>query len=213
MKLYSSPISSNARKVRLAASMLGIPLELVNIDLGKGAQRTPEFLAINPMGRVPVLEDGDFVLTESAAIMAYLADAKPDSPLYPRDLKQRANVNRWLFWGASHWGPAFAALAFEKWIKKFMQLGEPDLVQVKRQEDALRGLATVLDAHLASREWVCGPTITIADLAIAASLGAAERVQFRVADFVAMEVWFEKVKALEAWKSTEPPSLPTTATR
>ncbi|HEX7438615.1 MAG TPA: glutathione S-transferase N-terminal domain-containing protein, partial [Caldimonas sp.] len=96
MKLYSSPISSNARKVRLAASMLGIPLELVNIDLGKGAQRTPEFLAINPMGRVPVLEDGDFVLTESAAIMAYLADAKPDSPLYPRDPKQRADVNRWL---------------------------------------------------------------------------------------------------------------------
>jgi glutathione S-transferase len=213
MKLYYSPISSNARKVRLAASMLGLPIELVNIDLGKGAQRTPEFLAINPMGRVPVLEDGDFILTESAAIMAYLADTKPDSPLYPRDLKQRADVNRWLFWGANHWGPTFAALAFEKWIKKFMQLGEPDLVQVKRQEDALRGLATVLDAHLASREWVCGAAITIADLAIAASLGAADRVQFRMGDFVAMEAWFEKVQALEAWKSTEPPSLPTTTAR
>ena len=209
MKLYHSPFSSNARKVRLAASMLGIPLELVGVDLGKGEQRTPGFLAINPMGRVPVLVDGDYVLPESAAIMIYLAETKPGNTLYPADPQQRAEVNRWLFWGANHWGPTFAALTFEKWLKKMLRLGEPDPAQVKRQEDTLRGLASVLDTHLASRAWVCGSTITLADLALAASLGAADRIQFPLMEFVAVEAWFEKVRALEAWKSTEAPALPT----
>ena len=212
MKLYSSPFSSNARKVRLAAAMLGIPLELVDINLGQGAQRRPEFLAINPMGRVPVLADGDFVLAESAAIMAYLADTKPGNSLYPAGLKERADVNRWLFWGANHWGPAFAALAFENWLKKLLQLGEPDTAQVKRQDDALRGLATVLNEHLASREWVSGSSITIADLAIATSLGNAERAGFPVRSYPAVQAWFERVQALDAWKSTEPPASAPSAT-
>jgi glutathione S-transferase len=208
MKLYSSPFSSNARKVRMAASMLGIPLDLVEVDLVKGAQRAPQFLAINPMGRVPVLEDGDFVLTESAAIMAYLADSKPGNALYPAERKARADVNRWLFWTGNHWGPAFGALAFENWLKKMMQLGEPDPAQVKRQADALHGFATVLDRHLASQTWVSGPATTIADLAIAASLGNAGRARFAVESFANLEAWFKRMQALEAWKATEPPAMP-----
>jgi glutathione S-transferase len=205
MKLYSSPFSSNARKVRLAAALLGISLELMDVNLGQGAQRKPEFLALNPMGRVPVLEDGAFVLAESAAIMAYLADTKPGNSLYPVDLRQRADVNRWLFWGASHWGPAFAALAFENWLKNLLQLGEPDAAQVKRQEDTLRGLARVLDAHLASREWISGSSITIADLAIATSLGNADRAKFPLRSYPAIQAWFDHLQALDAWKATEPP--------
>lgn len=208
MKLYSSPFSSNARKVRLAAALLDIPLELVEVNLGQGAQRKPEFLAINPMGRVPVLDDGGFVLAESAAIMAYLADTRPGNSLYPAEPKQRADVNRWLFWGANHWGPAFAALAFENWLKKLLQLGAPDPAQVKRQDDTLRGLAAVLDAHLASRDWVSGSSLTIADLAIATSLGNADRAKFAVRSFPSVQSWFERVQALDAWKSTEPPALP-----
>ena len=206
MKLYSSPFSSNARKVRLAAALLGIPLELVDINLGQGAQRRPQFLALNPMGRVPVLEDGGFVLAESAAIMAYLADTKPGNSLYPAALRQRADVNRWLFWGANHWGPAFAALAFENWLKALLKLGEPDPAQVKRQDDTLRGLASVLDAHLAPREWLSGASITIADLAIATSLGNAERAKFPVRSYPAVQAWFERVQALDAWQATEPPT-------
>src|ERR1051325_244729 len=89
MKLHYSPFSSNARKVRITAGLLGIELELEPVDLMKGAQRNPEFLAINPMGKVPVLVDGDFVLSESAAIMAYLADGKPGHALYPDDCRRR----------------------------------------------------------------------------------------------------------------------------
>ncbi len=208
MKLYSSPFSSNARKVRLAAALLDMPLELVDVNLGQGAQRKPEFLAINPMGRVPVLDDDGFVLAESAAIMAYLADKKPGNTLYPAELKQRADVNRWLFWGASHWGPAFGALTFENWLKGLLKLGAPDPVQVKRQDETLRGLAAVFDKHLSSRDWVSGSSITIADLAIAAPLGIADRAKFPVRSFPAVQGWFERVQTLDAWRSTEPPAIP-----
>lgn len=133
---------------------------------------------------------------------------KPSNTLYPADLRQRANVNRWLFWGASHWGPALAALTFENWLKALLKLGEPDRVQVRRQDEALRSLAAVLDQHLSSRDWVCGASITIADLAIAAPLGIAERAKFSVRAFPAVQRWFERVQALDAWKSTAPPVLP-----
>ena len=208
MKLYSSPFSANARKVRLAAAILEIPLDVVDVDLARGAQRAPEFLAVNPMGRVPVLEDGDFVLTESAAIMAYLADTKPGHPLYPLGAKARADVNRWLFWSDNHWGPAIGALTFEHWLKPMRRLGDPDPVQLKRQGDALHGFASVLDGHLASREWVSGPTMTLADLAIASSLGNAGRAKFSPEPFGHVVKWFRRIQALEPWKATEPPTIP-----
>jgi glutathione S-transferase len=90
LKLHYLPLSTNARKPRLVAAMLDIPLELVDVDLAKGEQRRPQFLALNAFGRVPVLEDGDFVLAESAAIMAYLADTRsPGNPLYPGGARER----------------------------------------------------------------------------------------------------------------------------
>jgi glutathione S-transferase len=188
--------------------MLGIPLDLVEVDISKGAQRRAEFLAINPMGRVPVLEDGDFILTESAAIMAYLADSKPGNSLYPAGLRERAQVNRWLFWAANHWSPVAAALAFENMIKRFLKLGEPEPIQVNRQEEALRGLATVLDVHLASRAWVCGTTTTIADLAIAPALAMPVLAKLPVQSFAHVQAWFTRVQALEAWTATEMSALP-----
>ena len=211
MKLSSSPFSSNARKVRLAASTLEISLEVVDVDLAHGAQRAPEFLAINPMGRVPVLVDGDFVLTESAAIMAYLADTKPGHALYPLGSKARADVNRWLFWSDNHWGPAIGALTFENWLKPLRRLGDPDPAQLKRQGDALHGYASVLDGHLASREWISGPTMTIADLGIASALGNAGRAKFSPEPFAHLTTWFRRIQALEPWKATEPPSIPPAA--
>src|SRR5574337_1935568 len=132
MKLYYSPLSSNSRKVRMVAALLDISLELHNVELPKGEQRTPQYLAINPMGKVPVLVDGDFVLPESAAIMIYLAESKPGNTLYPADRHARAEVNRWLFWAANHFSPAAVALVFEKFLKKkFFNGDDPDPVQVK----------------------------------------------------------------------------------
>lgn len=209
MKLYYSPMSSNSRRARIAALMLGIELELVNVDLFRAEHRKPEFLAKNPMGKIPLLEDGDFALPESNAIMAYLADSRPDQALYPRELRARAEVNRWLFWAASHWSPVISALAMENFLKAAFGTGERDAAQVARQEALFHDLARVLDAHLATgRQWVAADHPTIADIAIGTSLMNAVPAKLPLEPYANVRALFARVQALDAWKQTEPPPRP-----
>ena len=206
MKLYYSPLSSNSLKVRVAAALFDIPLELANVELPKGEQRRPEYLAINPMGKVPVLVDGDFVLPESAAIMIYLAETKPGNTLYPAERQARAEVNRWLFWAANHWAPAIGALAFEKVLKPQFFHGESDPAQIKRQEDLIAGFAKVLDQQLAKHKWVAGKVLTLADIAIAAAF--ASPVQLPIESWPHIASWFGRIRSLPAWQTAVPPKMP-----
>lgn len=206
MKLYYSPLSSNSLKVRVAAALLDIPLELMNVELPKGEQRRPDYLAINPMGKVPVLVDGDFVLPESAAIMIYLAESKPGNRLYPAERRARAEVNRWLFWAANHWAPAIGALAFEKILKPRFFNGEPDPVQIQRQEDLTQNFAKVLNEQLANRQWVAGDSLTLADIAIAAAF--ASPLQLPIQSWPHISAWWARIQALPAWQATQPPKMP-----
>src|SRR5215510_1363043 len=126
MKLYINPMSPNVRRVRLTAAVLGLQLEEKKLDFAKGEQKNPEYLALNPNGAVPTLVDGDFVLTESRAIMQYLASKKPESGLFPSAQQARADVIRWQFWDASHFSPQLGTLTFQKIIKPMFGMGEPD---------------------------------------------------------------------------------------
>lgn len=200
MKIYQSPFSSNARKVLVTAAHLGLSPELVKVDLAKREQRTPEFIALNPHGKVPVLVDGDFVLSESQAIMAYLADKTPGQTLYPTELRARADVNRWMFWSANHWGPAISTINWERMVKKFIGQGDPDPAQVARGEAMFHDFAKVLDAHLATREWISGGGLTLADIAVACPLMVAVPAQLPMAPYPNVAKWFARVQQLEAWK-------------
>jgi len=208
MKLYTFPLSSNARKAVMAAHLLGSDVEHVLVNLATGDQRKPEFLKLNPNGKVPVLQDGDFVLTESNAIMMYLADKVPGNKVYPSEPRARAIVNQWLFWQANHWGPAIAALNFENVLKKMFGGGDPDPVHVKRNEDFLRQFGAVLDGRLADRPWVAGDHVTIADIALAAPLMSMSMVKLPLDGFANVLAWFGRVKELDAWKKSEPPPMP-----
>ena len=106
MRLYYHPRSSNSRRVLLTAHHLGLNLELAMVDLSRGEHKTPEFLRLNPNGKIPILVDRAFQLWESHAIMQYLADDSPEQDIYPREVSARADVNRWLFWSAYHFAPA-----------------------------------------------------------------------------------------------------------
>ena len=117
MRLYYHPLSSNSRRVLLTAHHLGLDLELVVVNLTGGEHKTPEYLRLNPNGRVPTLVDGGFELWESHAIMQYLADKSPEQDIYPKDVSARADVNRWLFWSAYHFAPA-ADLSLESGYRK-----------------------------------------------------------------------------------------------
>ena len=202
MRLYHHPLSSNSRRAALAAAHLGLPAERVKIDLERGQQRSPEFLRMNPNGMVPVLEDEGFILTESHAIMLYLADKKPGHAAYPEDARARADINRWVFWNAQHFQPTISIFVWENLVKGMIGQGAADGAQLRRGEDLLERYAPVLDKHLASRQWVCGDGVTLADLAIGAALLAAVPANVPLSPYVHLLSWFARVQALEAWKET-----------
>jgi glutathione S-transferase len=100
MKLYGFPPSPNTWKVRAVAAQIGVPLDTEFVDLTK--PRSPDYLAINPTGRTPTLVDGDFILSESNAIMQYLA-SRPPTSLWPDDARIRADIASWQCWQLAHW--------------------------------------------------------------------------------------------------------------
>ncbi len=204
MKLYSNPRSPNVRRVRLTAAVLGIELEEELLDFGKGEHKRPEHVRLNPNGAVPTLVDGDFVLTESRAIMQYLASLRPEAGLLPADQRLRADVTRWQFWDASHFSPQLGTFAFEKVVKPALGLGEPDARKLEEALAGFRRFAAVLDQRLAGAEHVVGGSLTLADLTLACSLMYAEQTAVPLSEFPNVQAWFSRIAALEAWKRTIP---------
>jgi glutathione S-transferase len=207
MRLYHHPMSSNARRAVMTALHLGaLPkcpsIELVTVDLSKGEQRAPSYLQMNPNGRVPTLDDDGFYLTESHAIMQYLAESTPGQKIYPTELRARTDVNRWLFWNAHHFQPAMSVLNWENFVKPMLGRGATDPAEVKRGEMLVGQVCTVLDAHLAGREWVSGPTLTLADLALSTPLMTTVPAKLPVAEYANIQAWFGRVQALDVWKRT-----------
>jgi glutathione S-transferase len=202
MRLYHHPMSSNARRATLTALQLGTDVELVFVDLAKGEHKKPDFLKLNPGGKVPVLEDDGFALTESHAIMQYLCDKTPGQTLYPTELRARADVNRWLFWNAAHFQASVAILNWEHVVKRFLNLGDADPAAVQKGKGLVRDLGKLLDDHLAGKTWISGGALTLADLAIATPLDALDRAKLPVRDFTNVMSWLGRVQALDAWKKT-----------
>src|SRR5215475_2282982 len=170
IKLHVFPLSPRAFKVLFAVNQLGIPYETALVDFAKQGQKAPGFTALNPNQRMPVLEDGDFVLWESNAIVQYLAAQRPQSGLWPQDARGQADVSRWLHWESAHWTPACAPLAFERVVKKLANLGDPDPTAIARAEALFHPLAAVLDGHLRGRRCVRCDTLTSADFGVATGL-------------------------------------------
>jgi glutathione S-transferase len=202
MKLYYNPLSPNVRRARLTAAVLGSELEEKLVDFSKGEHKLPEYLALNPNGAVPTLVDGDFVLTESRAIMQYLAAKKPESGLLPRDEALRADVSRWQFWDAAHFSPALGSLAFEKIIKAMMGIGDPDAAKVAEALANFRRFAAVLNQRLEGRAYIVGDALTIADLTLASSLMYSAQTEAPVSEFPHVQAWFSRMTALNGWKQT-----------
>ncbi len=210
MKLYGFPPSPNTWKVRALASYLKTPLELELVDLGKGAQRSPAYLAINPTGRTPTLVDGDFELWESNAILQYLA-AKSASPLWPNDAQGRADVSRWQFWQLAHWGAeACQPITFQRLVKKFFNLGPPDETVLAKAAECFNKEAAMLDAHLGKQKYLVGSALTVADFAVAAPLFYAKQTEMPLGAYGNLRGWFERVAALPCWSETAP-QLPAAA--
>jgi glutathione S-transferase len=201
MKLYFHPLSSNARRARLVVHHLGLVVEEELVDLTKGAQRQPAYLALNPNGKVPTLVDGDLKLWESYAIMIYLCEKHGRRELYPDELATRTEIHRWLFWGANEWSPLISRFNFENMLKPMLGLGQPDPARVKEAENSFKPLATILDTHLAQRTYVLGNQLSLADFALAASLATAKPAKVPVDAHANLLAWYGRMEKLPAWQA------------
>jgi len=206
LRLYHHPMSSCSTRVRMAAHHLGLPLDLVSVDLAAGEQRGAAFGRLNPNHQVPVLVHGELVLWESYAILQYLAEQAPGQTLYPPAPAARADVNRWLFWCGQVFMPGMTILNWENAIKPMLGLGAPDPAEVQRAEALLRRAAELLDAHLAGRQWLCASGLSLADWAIAAPLADAGRARLPIGGLPQLAAWFDRVRALPAWAAVHQPA-------
>jgi len=208
MKLYYHPVSPNSRKPRLVARELGLTIEEQLVDLLKGEQKTPEFLALNPNGKVPLLTDGDLRLWESNAICLHLAGTKPGTTLLPEDRRGRIDIARWQSWELAHLTPAIGKLLSEKIFKKLFGRGEPDPAQVKLGEEQFQFFGAVLNGCLEGRRYLVGDKLTVADLTVAPMLALAPWVGLEPRQFKHVGAWLSRIEELDSWKSTVPPKLP-----
>lgn len=204
MVLHTFVGSPNGRKVETVIRHLGLPVEIVYHDFFQGALKTPEFLALNPNGKVPVLVDGPFVLWESNAIIQYLADRAGDDALFPRDPQARADVIRWLCWELGHFNKAFGTLGFEAVAKPKFGLGPTNPALVAWAQAELPRLAPVLEAHLAGRETVVGDTVTLADYALAKLESYRDPAPFDWSPYRRINAYFDRIRQLGPWVGGEP---------
>ena len=202
MKLYSMHNSNNCRRVNATAQHLGLEMEVVEQPMDK--LKTPEFLAINPNGKVPALVDDDVKLWESRAIMQYIAAKKPDTTLWPNDTARRADIARWQFWEASHLSRGTGAYAFEKLFKKIFMKQEPDPAALAVGEKEWRTFAPVLNKQLEGRKWILGADLTLADFSVGACFSYAEASGLPWNDYSHIKAWCARLSEIPAWRNTAP---------
>lgn len=202
MKLYSIHNSNNCRRVTSTIAHLGLDVEIV--DPGMAGLKVPEYLKINPNGKVPVLVDGDFMLWESRAIMQYVASKKPGNSLWPNDAKRQADIARWQFWESSHLSKGTGAFAFEKLFKRIFMKQEPDEAALKVGEKEFHTFAPVLNAQLETHPFVTGAELTLADFSVGACFSYAEASGLPWENYPHIRAWWARLNALPAWQSTAP---------
>ena len=197
---HAFPPSPRSFKILAVANHLGLDYQLHVVDLVKGDQKGTKFAALNPNGRAPVIEDGDFVLWESNAILQYLAAKKPG--LMPLDERGRADVIRWLFWDSCHWDPACVTFIFENIVKQLVKAGPPDAAEIARGEPKFARVANVLDEHLKTHRFIGGDKPNVADFAVAAPLNYTKEAGIPLARHVEIRRWYDEMSALPAWRAT-----------
>ena len=202
MKLYYFE-TPNSRKACAVARYLDSSAELVRVDLGKGENKTPEFLAINPNGKLPALTDGETRLWEGHAIMVHLAQ-KAGSDLWPKEPNKQVDVLRWLNWDTAHFSRHAGTLLFENVIKAMFSMGPADPAVVEEASGFFKQFAAVLDGELKGKKWLLGDQLTVADFGVAASLPDAAAAKLPLQGFGEIERWHNSLMDLPAWREAFP---------
>ena len=202
LQVYLDPCTVNCRKVLAGFDLLGMNCEVQHVDYFAGAHKRPEFLAINPNGALPAATDGDLALSESNTILQYAADLSGSDRYYPKELKQRADINRWLLWEASTWFPSCYIYLVEYVVKPLMK-AEPDEAKIAQEAPNWNRLASILDARLAKSKWLAGDHVTIADIAVAAPMHLHKWQRLPLSGHPNLKRWMMDVEKLPCWQKTQ----------
>lgn len=189
IRLLRHPISGHSHRVELYLSLLGLPCELVHVDVMKGAHKQPEFLAKNVFGQVPVIEDGDVTLADSNAILVYLGERYDEAGrFWPRTALGKASVQRWFSVAAGQLaaGPAAARLVRVLGAK----------LDYERAVGIAKQLFQTLEAELNSRDYLVGATPTLADVAFYAYVARAPEGDISLEPYPALRAWLGRIEAL-----------------
>jgi glutathione S-transferase len=188
IRLYHYVLSGHAHRAQLMLSLLKLPCELIDVDLPAGAHKKAAFLARNAFGQVPVIEDGDFTLADSNAILVYLAlRYDPSRRWLPADVHDQAAVQRWLSVAA---GPLAAGPAAARVAELFKRPKSAQPLAVARD------LFDVMDAHLSERDWLAAGHVTIADVALYSYTAHAPEGGISLDPWPHVRAWVQRVQAL-----------------
>lgn len=200
LKLYSNPLTANGIKMRLILKAINIKAEVINLQLHKGEQKSPEFLKINPAGKIPVLIDDGNTLTESNAILYYLVN-KYESTLWPSDNHQQSQVLTWLFWQSSVWASAVSSFSHQRLVLPYWGFKGRDEINLKMLEDFHRA-AKHLDDSLHSKSALVGEQLSIADISLASNLIFCEQARIPLTPYVHLKHWLNQLDDFSWWSET-----------
>jgi len=204
LRLHRFALSGHAHRAELLLSLLGIPAELIDVDLKGGAHKAPAFLAMNAFGQVPVLEDGDVTISDSTAILVYLASKyDPARTWLPTDPVQAADVQRWLSVASGQLahGPAAARM-----VKLF---NAP--FDYERTRQIAAQLYAVVDAHLEKRAYLVGEQPTIADIALYSYTAHAPEGGVSLEPYPQIRAWLARIEALPGFTGMPRSAVPVAA--
>ncbi|MCK5014592.1 MAG: glutathione S-transferase family protein [Candidatus Omnitrophica bacterium] len=195
LKIYGADLSAPANKVRMAAHALGIEYQYIRVSIKEGENRAEEYLKKHPAGKVPVIEDDDFILFESDAIIRYLAE-KNGSSLYPRGQKQRALIDQWMDFTSIHIGGAMGRVVFNRVFASFA--GVPvDERSLKDGMKFLNRLLPVVDRQLSKTAHLAGEQFSLADIGLLATMDPAEVAEIDLARYAHLVKWREDLAQKE----------------
>ncbi len=187
--------SGNAYKCALALTFSGMDWQPAFVDFFNGATRTPEFRQLNEMGEVPVLVDGDEVLSQSGVILDYISSKT--GKLGGRSAAERREVLRWMFWDNHKLSGQAGTCRFQM---NFLPAEKRPEGVIPFLQGRLKAAYTVLNAHLATRDWIVGTAVTVADLSCAGYLYYPEPFGFTRADWPHIDAWLGRIAGLPGWK-------------
>jgi glutathione S-transferase len=198
--LWGRTNSMNVQKVLWVLDALGLPYQRIDAGMQFGVNNTPEYLAMNPNGKIPLLKDGDFTIWESSAICRYLCNQYQSQALYPQGTQPRALVDQWIDWGNT---TLFGPLSTVFWQMLRVPDAQRDLKKVQEESAKVVSAAAIMNQQLSKTAYLAGAQFTLADLNVAAAvfrcLGLG-LIQQEDPNFASLMAWYDRVRTAAEFK-------------